>query len=202
MKYCHLWQHGWILRICDALSKLSHMKKVKNHIWDIKLKTTNEQTRQTNENSHTDNSVVVTSGAGVRGREDWRVSDVCWGKETWFGWWTHSAVYRWRVIELYTWDLNHFINHCRPNKLNKKEKIIMNGRGFRTTLMKKTLKIWKKEVSSITEKSYFNSGLCSYLHSGDGWDEPPNLSSLPLIYPYTSPAHWFICELCFSRSSQ
>ena len=46
------------------------MKKVKNHIWDIKLKTTNEQTRQTNENSHTDNSVVVTSGAGVRGRED------------------------------------------------------------------------------------------------------------------------------------
>lgn len=38
----------------------------------------------------------------------------------------HSAVYRWRIIELYTWKLYNFIKQCHPNKLNKTKKNVMS----------------------------------------------------------------------------
>ena len=33
-------------------------------------------------------------------------------------WWTHNTIYKWCIIELYTWNLYDFINQCYPNKFN------------------------------------------------------------------------------------
>ena len=37
-----------------------------------------------------------------------------------FGWWPHTAICTWCIIELYTWNLYNFINQCHPNKFNNK----------------------------------------------------------------------------------
>ena len=34
------------------------------------------------------------------------------------GWWTHNAIYRWCVIDLYPRNLYNFINLCHSNKFN------------------------------------------------------------------------------------
>ena len=49
------------------------------HMWDIKLKARNEQTRQTSSNSQTDNNLAVTEGsrAGVRGIRRAEGSNAC-----------------------------------------------------------------------------------------------------------------------------
>ena len=41
-----------------------------------------------------------------------------------FGWWASSTIYRWCIIELYTWNLNNFTNQCHPNKFNFKKMLI------------------------------------------------------------------------------
>ena len=33
--------------------------------------------------------------------------------------WTHNTLYKWHIIELYTWNLYSCINQCHPNKFNK-----------------------------------------------------------------------------------
>ena len=38
-----------------------------------------------------------------------------------FGWWAHNAIYRWCIIDLYTWNLYNFINQCHHNKCNFKK---------------------------------------------------------------------------------
>ena len=48
------------------LSEISQAERVKNHMWNIKLKATNEQARKTNKNSDI-HSMVVTTGMGVEG---------------------------------------------------------------------------------------------------------------------------------------
>ena len=45
------------------------------------------------------------------------------GRRLDLGWWTHSTVHRWCVVELCTWSLYNFVCQCHPNKFNKKEKI-------------------------------------------------------------------------------
>ena len=40
-----------------------------------------------------------------------------------FGWWTHNTVYKWWLIQLYTWTPYDCTNQCHPNKFNKKNKI-------------------------------------------------------------------------------
>lgn len=42
------------------------------------------------------------------------------GKECASRWWTQNTIYRWCVMELYTWNLYNSINQCHPNKLLKK----------------------------------------------------------------------------------
>ena len=73
----------------------------------------------------TDNSVVIL-GAGVvsgvgRGGGGY-MGDKWWWTDTWLGWWTHSMVYRWCFVELCTWNLYNFVNHCYPNKFNENGK--------------------------------------------------------------------------------
>ena len=48
------------------------------------------------------------------------------------GWWTHNMMYTWCIVELYPWNLYHFINQCHPNKVNKNflsslKKAILSG---------------------------------------------------------------------------
>ena len=68
-----------------------------------------------------DNSVVIT-----REKERWGEVKEGTGKINGdgrgldLGWWTHNTIYRWCIIELYTWNLYNFINQCHPNRLYKK----------------------------------------------------------------------------------
>ena len=41
------------------------------------------------------------------------------GRRLDLGLWTHSTVYRWYIMELYTWNLCDFIIQCHPNTFNK-----------------------------------------------------------------------------------
>ena len=39
-----------------------------------------------------------------------------------FGWRAHNTIYRWCIIDMYTWKLYNFINQCHPvNLIFKKE---------------------------------------------------------------------------------
>ena len=42
------------------------------------------------------------------------------GRRLDLGWWTRSPIYRWCVIEGYTWNLYNFMNQCHHNKFNGK----------------------------------------------------------------------------------
>ena len=63
------------------------------HLWDIKLKATNQQTRKTNKFKDTDNSMVVTrkKGGGVLKGEGTQI----YGDRRGFdlGWWAHNTIY-------------------------------------------------------------------------------------------------------------
>ena len=41
-------------------------------------------------------------------------------KQSFTGWWTHNAIHKWCIIELYAWNLYNFINQSYPNKFNLK----------------------------------------------------------------------------------
>ena len=44
------------------------------------------------------------------------------GRRLDLGWWTHNAIDRWCIVELYTWNLYDLINQCHPiNSITKKE---------------------------------------------------------------------------------
>ena len=68
-----------------------------------------------------DNSVAIAGGGGhveegvkgVNGDGQCRLD---------LGWWPHSTVYRWCVVELWPWNLYNFGNQCHPNNFNKKGK--------------------------------------------------------------------------------
>ena len=36
------------------------------------------------------------------------------GQRLGWGWWTHSTLYKWSIIELYHWNLYNVINQCHP----------------------------------------------------------------------------------------
>ena len=38
-------------------------------------------------------------------------------------WWAHNAIYRWHIIELYTWNLSNVINQCHLNKFCQSSKV-------------------------------------------------------------------------------
>ena len=44
--------------------------------------------------------------------------DKWWWKETWLRVVNTHIIYRWCIIEMYTWSLSNFNNQCHPNKLN------------------------------------------------------------------------------------
>ena len=44
------------------------------------------------------------------------------GRRIDLGWWTHNMMYRWCVIELYTWNIE-FYYQSHPYQFNKKEKM-------------------------------------------------------------------------------
>lgn len=47
--------------------------------------------------------------------------------------WTHNAMYRWCIIEMYPWNLYNFINQCHPNEFNtifKKKKRKQEKKAF------------------------------------------------------------------------
>ena len=67
-------------------------------------------------------------------KSSWTQTTVCWlpqGDGRWrekkvngringdgrtldLGWWTHNTIHRWRIVELYPWNLCNFINPCHP----------------------------------------------------------------------------------------
>ena len=49
------------------------------------------------------------------------------GRRPNLGWWIHNIVYRWRIVELCTWNLYNFVKQCCPNKFNKNEKMLILG---------------------------------------------------------------------------
>ena len=97
------------------------------HMWDIKLKETSEQTGKTSKHKliGIDTSVLVSRGKGHEGgSKEYRGQIHGEGGRVGFGWAAHSAVYRWCIIELYTWNPYNLINQCHPNKFNfKKERL-------------------------------------------------------------------------------
>ena len=77
-------------------------------------------------------------------------------------WRVHNTMHSWCVIELYTWNLYHFINQCHPNKFNLKTHPVIHSRFvhftinrlyFYPTPQKKheiwTLKIMSAEVFKV-----------------------------------------------------
>ena len=64
------------------------------------------------------------------------------GRRLDLGWWTHSTIYRWCVIELYAWNRYNFVNQCRPQNSIKrktwKKKSSCNK-------LKKTSYLWEKK---------------------------------------------------------
>ena len=56
-------------------------------------------------------------GDGGGGRGQWGINGD--GGRLDLGWWTHSTICGWCVIELYTWNVCNFVNQCHPNKFNK-----------------------------------------------------------------------------------
>ena len=61
-------------------------------------------------------------------------------------WWEHGSVCRWCVTELYTWNLDGFINQCHPNKVNKSN-LKINGTCFKTIC-------WINQCAITYTKSY------------------------------------------------
>ena len=67
----------------------------------------------------TDNSMVIT-----RGKEGWeQVEEGEWGingdrRNLDCGWWARKAPSRWRIAELYTWNLHNFSEQCNSNTFN------------------------------------------------------------------------------------
>ena len=61
-------------------------------------------------------------GVGEKGK--WGINGD--GRRFGLGWWAHNTIYRWCIIELYTWTLYNFINQHHSNKFNKffKEQLI------------------------------------------------------------------------------
>ena len=116
MKYCHLQQNGWILRI-SCYKKWVKQKKSRT-IWfhsHVGYKTKgNKWSNKANKQKliDTDNSRVVTRGKGDKRGQ------ICGdGRRLDFGWGTHNRIYRWYIcciIELYTWNLYYFMTNVTP----------------------------------------------------------------------------------------
>ena len=106
------------------------MDKVKNHtislLWNIKLKATNEQTRQTNKQKcvDADHRAVGIRGRGTGEAEKGKGGQIYGDRGRFgFGCWTQNVVDRWcRTTHLCT-----FINRCGPNEFNKVKKISRRG---------------------------------------------------------------------------
>ena len=60
------------------------------------------------------NCMVINREKGVGETEEGEVGINGDRRSFDFGWWTHSIIYRWCVIELYTWNLYNFINNITP----------------------------------------------------------------------------------------
>lgn len=44
-----------------------------------------------------------------------------------FGLWARNAKYRWHITDLYSWNLDNFINQCHANKFNEKKTHSLKG---------------------------------------------------------------------------
>ena len=69
------------------------------HMWDIKQEATNKLTKQRHKFTDTGNRRWLPEGNKVGGQT---YGD---GGRLDFAWWAHNATYRWRVTELYTWNI-------------------------------------------------------------------------------------------------
>ena len=102
------------------LSKINQMVKDKNRMILVTYVMWNRKQQTSKTNSYTHNSTGITRGEG-RWREDEEgkgghiQGD---GRRLDFGWWAHSAMYRWCVICLFIWNSYNVINQCHPNKFN------------------------------------------------------------------------------------
>ena len=69
MKYYHLQHHGWTLEYYAKQNKSDKKNQEPydfTHMWNIKLKAKNEQTREINKkNSQTHNNMVFTRGRKI-----------------------------------------------------------------------------------------------------------------------------------------
>ena len=63
--------------------------------------------------------MVVARGKGVRAWRDG--GGLIYGDRRWFDfrWWTHSAMCRSGIMEVYTGNLCDPVDQCHPNKFNK-----------------------------------------------------------------------------------
>ena len=129
LKYLRMrWRHlkiTWgILVAHGSVSEISQTEKLKNHDFahmDIKLKATNEWTR-TNKNSPATAWRLPEgrgwwSGNGQRGQ--------IYGHGWWFASrrWAHNTMYRWCIVEMYTWNLMSSLTNVTPIHLMKKQTI-------------------------------------------------------------------------------
>ena len=48
--------------------------------------------------------------------------DKIMGDKWWLGWWGHNTIYRWCIMELYTWNLYNFVNVTQINSIKKRKK--------------------------------------------------------------------------------